>query len=49
MLGFSLMPLESDFKLYTPGSQLIIDEPMVPFRGILKLRQYAHGKIINMK
>ena len=30
--------------VYTPGSELVVDESMVPFRGRVKFRQYIPGK-----
>ena len=30
--------------VYKPGSELVIDESMVPFRGRVKIRQYVPGK-----
>ena len=30
--------------VYTPGSELILDETMVPFRGRVKFRQFIPGK-----
>ena len=31
-------------KTYSPGSDLVVDESMVPFRGRVKFRQYIPGK-----
>lgn len=31
-------------KLYTPGSSMVIDETLVPFRGMLQFKQYIPGK-----
>ena len=36
--------IENFQALYTPGSHVVIDESMVPFRGRLGFRQYIPGK-----
>ena len=38
-------PLLKNFQeLYTPGSSVVIDESLIPFRGRLSFRQYIPGK-----